>query len=127
MKTLKKLWAPFALIFGAVLVLCLLTAGILFGQTAPGLNIAIIPSNQVSLTITNGTSNGLYQIYFTQFLEDIPDSWTLFTNGTTGQTNFIASMEDFERGYFKAVNNTNFLPPAITVIIQSPANGSIIQ
>jgi len=126
MKTLKKHWSKFAVASSALLALTLLFAGLLWGQTAPGLRIAVASSNQVSLTVINGTTNGLYQIYFTEFLDPDEPDWTLLANGTIGQTNFSADMQDFEHAYFKAVNNTNFVPPSITIIIQGPADGSVV-
>jgi hypothetical protein len=127
MKTLKKNWTKFAGLFSlASLAVCAVYACVsAWGQTAPGLKIAMT-NTVVSLTVTNGVTNGLYQIYFTDDLADTPD-WVLLTNGVTGQTNFSADVGDFEMGFFKAINNNTFTPPSITVIIQSPANGSTIH
>ncbi len=128
LKIIKKNWLKFALgVSAGFILITLFASGLLWGQTAPGLGIAITPTNQVSLTVINGASNGMYQIYFTEFLDPANANWILLTNGTTGQTNFSTPMGDLEQGFFKAVNNPSFLPPSITVIIQSPANGSVVQ
>jgi hypothetical protein len=126
MKIIKKQGTNILIVAVVLAVLGFFTTRLLVAQTAPGLRISMSSANSVSLTVTNGSSNGLYQIYFTEFLEPDSVDWTLFTNGASGQTNFSAFMGDLEQGFFKAVNNTNFLPPSITVIIQSPANGSVI-
>jgi len=128
MKTLRKNWTKFA---GAVTLAGLAVFAVYaclsaWGQTLPGLSIKVTPTNQVSLTVFNGTNTGKYQIYFTESLDPDSAEWLLLTNGTTGQTNFSADMGDLEQAFFKAVNNTNFVPPTITVIIQSPANGSVV-
>jgi hypothetical protein len=126
MKTLKNNWKKFVgLTSLASLAMCAVYACVsAFGQTAPGLKIAMT-NTIVSLTVTNGVTNGLYQIYFTEDVGN-PD-WLLVTNGATGQTNFSADVGDLEQGFFKAINNNSFTPPTINVIIQSPANGSMIQ
>jgi hypothetical protein len=127
MKIIKQNWFNLALVASAgVVVLTLLMSDLVWGQTLPGLSIVVSPTNQISLTVTNGSGGGQYQIYFTEFLDSESVDWTLFTNGTVGQTNFYANMGDFEQGFFKAVNNTNFIAPSINVIIQSPANGSLV-
>jgi hypothetical protein len=92
---------------------------------APGLSMAVLSSNRVSITVTNGVTNGVYQIYYREFL-DTNYEWQLFSNGAPNQTNFVASMEDTESGFFEAAYNPSFVPPTITVIIQSPTNGALI-
>jgi hypothetical protein len=98
-----------------------------WGQTAPALKISVTPTNQVSLTVINGIPTGLYHIYFTPFLGDPDYPWTLLANGTTGQTNFTFSAADYDQIFFKAINNSNFVAPSVTLLIQSPANGSTIH
>jgi hypothetical protein len=128
MKTIKQNWSKLA----GVITLACLTFGIAFvcisawAQSLPGLSIALSSSNQVVLTVTNGLPTGIYHIYFAQDVNASGLDWSLATNGTTGQTNFTFSMEDFDQGFFKAVNDTNFISPSLTVIIQGPANGSVV-
>jgi len=100
---------------------------LVWSQTAPGLKIAVSPTNEVLLTVTNGIPNGIYHIYFTPFLGDPDYEWTLLANGTAGQTNFTISMDDYDQAFFKAVNNSNFVATLITVSILAPANGSTIH
>jgi hypothetical protein len=127
MKTLRKNWAKFV---GAValagLVVCTVYACVsAWSQSAPVLSVAQTATNQVTITIVNGMTNGLYQIYYREFLTTNYE-WTFFTNGTTGQTTFTANMGDTVSGFFEAAYNTNFVPPSITVIILSPTNGALI-
>jgi hypothetical protein len=96
------------------------------GQTAPGLSISLNTNNTVSLTVTNGVSTGLYQIHWTEFLDPPGPDWLLLTNGSVGQTQFVASMGDLDMAFFRAVNNTNFAPPNLSVIILSPTNGAVV-
>jgi hypothetical protein len=127
MKTLKKNWAELTGIvnLAALGVLVAYTCVSGWSQSAPVLRIAVTGTNQVSITVTNGLTNGLYQLYFREFL-DTNYEWLLLTNGTTGQTNFTASTGDTEVGFFQVAYNTNFVPPSIRVIILSPTNGAVI-
>jgi hypothetical protein len=100
-------------------------ARLVWGQSVPGLGIVLTGTNAVALTITNGNASGQYQIYWTEFLGQKPD-WLLLTNGTVGQTQFVADMSDLEMAFFKATANTNFAPPSLNVIILSPTNGAIL-
>jgi len=128
MQTLRNNWAKYAGLttLTGLAVFAVYTCVSAWGQSAPGLSIAVTPTNQVSLTVTNGTINGQYQIYFTEFLDPESVNWVLLTNGVVAQSNFSANMGDYEQGFFKAVNNTNFIAPSITVIIQSPLNGATV-
>jgi len=128
MRTRKQKWAPAtrALGAGGMLLLLLTAARLVLGQSAtPGLGIALTSTNAVSLTVTNGSANGQYQIYWTEFLGPNPD-WLLITNGSIGQTQFVASIGDLEMAFFKATANTNFVPPSLNVIILSPTNGALL-
>lgn len=126
MKTIKNRCAKFVGPFACGLALAALAWACIsaWGQTLPGLSIAVTGTNEVSLTVTNGVGSTQYQIYYAESLNN-PD-WLLWTNGTIGQTNFTVDVSDFDIIFFKAVNNTNFAPPVINVVIQSPANGSVI-
>jgi hypothetical protein len=127
MTMIRNNWAKLA---GAMSVMVLAVFALYacisaWGLTPPGLSIAVTATNQVSITVTNGVTNGLYQIYYTEFLSTNPD-WVLFTNGSAGQTNFTATTTNTTSGFFEAAYNPSYVPPTITVIIQSPANGALI-
>jgi hypothetical protein len=127
MKTLRRNRATLAGVFTlAGLALCAVYACVsAWGQTAPGLSLAVTGSNVVTLTVTNSSSNSFYQIYYREFLSsDYP--WYYLTNGSVNQSNFQFSMGDTSSGFFQAGYNPSFVTPTITVIIQSPTNGALI-
>lgn len=150
MRTLKKNWPKLA---GALalssLVLCTVYACVsAWGQTAPGLSIALTGTNQVTITVTNGATNGVYEIWFTDVLDTNAQvftngSWVLLATGATNQTNFVFTLGDTDTGYFQALVGNDFdgdgvpdwkdarpFDPTIgilTVTIETPANGSVIQ
>src|SRR5258708_367762 len=95
------------------------------GQSAPALSIAMTASNQVTLTITNG-SNGIYNYYYASSLNTNPNWILLTTNSAAGATTCVVNLGDMVQGFFRAVSSTNFVPPTLTVIIQSPTNGALI-
>ena len=126
MKTLKKNWAGLAgaMSLGTLAACAVYACVSAWAQTGPGLSIASTGTNKVRVSITNGASNGLYQIYYREFLStNYP--WLYFTNGSVGQTDFVANLGDTTSGFFQASYNTNFVVPTITVIIQSPTNGAL--
>jgi hypothetical protein len=127
MKNLAQPWIKLsAVIVGTGLAAFALYSGIsVLAQTAPVLGIAPAPSNQVLITVTNALSAGRYQIFFTNSLSPYP-SWELWTNGNVGQSNFLISMNSNIVGVFRAASNTNFVPPSLNIIIQSPTNGALI-
>jgi hypothetical protein len=129
MTMFRKNWASFAGIFTGMclLVFALYACLSAWAQTETGLKITVTGPNQVSLTVTNGLTNGLYHIYFTEFLDDPDYEWTLLANGTTGQTNFTFLTYDYDQGFFKAISDSHFVAPSITLIIQSPTNGAVVN
>lgn len=128
MRHLRRNWADCggAIALAGLAIFAVYVCVSAWGQTAPGLSIMVTPTNVVSLTVTNGATNGRYQIYTTEFLNSPFFPWTLLTNGSTGQTNFTTTMGNFDQGFFKAVNNTNSVPFSISIIIQSPTNGALV-
>jgi hypothetical protein len=127
MRTLKKNWARFAgLVALASLAVCAVYACVsVWGQTAPVLNIAATGTNQMSIIVSNGVSNGVYQLYYREFLNtNYP--WIFITNGAHNQTNFQINIGDTVSGFFQATYNPGFVTPTITVVIQSPTNGALI-
>jgi hypothetical protein len=127
MRTLRKNWSKLAgAVACGILAVCAVYACVsAWGQTAPGLTITPTGSSEVLISITNGVSNGLYQIYYREDLTT-NSQWFYFTNGIAGQTNFRASMGDTIMGFFEAAYNPSFVTPTITVIIQSPTNGAVV-
>ena len=110
------------------------------GIPTPGLTVTQTATNQLRVTITNGLSTANYELY-SRLLIDPVFPWKLQTIGTTGQTNFTVSMDTYDSGFFEIfVGNdwdgdgipnymdaspTNSGVGALSITIQSPANGTI--
>ena len=108
---------------------------------APGLSIALTGSNLLTLTITNGLTNEYYEIYSEIQLE--APTWSFYAGGSLGQTSFLASNFPAMLRFFKAratndwdgdgianwadadPNSTNI--GLLTITIESPANGALLQ
>ena len=108
----------------------------------PGLTIGLVTSNEFQIRITNGVSYANYEIY-RQWELDPNAQWILHIIGAQGQTNFTTNMGIFNTGFFRAavgsdwdgdgVPNYQDAQPsstnagALTITIDSPANGTNIQ
>jgi hypothetical protein len=141
MKLVKMHRGHLAIFGGASLALLTLLTARLVRATPPGLSIKMTAPDQVQLTVTNGTPTGVYCIYWREFLNSPPD-WDWLAVGTAGQTNFLVDIET-TTGFFQAFSTDDidgdFVPneqdarafdPSIgilTVTIESPANGSVVQ
>lgn len=140
-------WAAAAAVF-LTTALALIYATSSRGQSAPALTIALVPTNQVSLTVTNALPTAVYEIYFTEFLDNnalvfTNGSWLLVASGSTGQSNFNFTLGDTDTGFFRAVNGNDFdndgipnyedarpFDPGVgimTITIETPANGSLVN
>jgi hypothetical protein len=111
-------------------------------QTAPppGVTISALGSNQYSIVITNGALTN-YELYWTPVLGDSDYPWQLIALNTNGTTNFQVNAGAFSVGFFEATveqfyngvpdyelaNPNNPSAGALTVTIDSPANGSVLQ
>jgi hypothetical protein len=140
MKTSKR--------FGIVLIsLCIfgiiIAAVKVFADPPPVLTIANLGTNQYSITITNGISTANYELYWTPILANPDYPFTLAIVGTEGQTNFVVNMGIYQTGFFQVILGTDWdgdgVPnwqdanpsdPTIgilTVVIDSPTNGMVLQ
>jgi len=138
MKTLKKNWLPLLGIFsgGLFVVTTALTA---LSQTVPVLTIAPLGTNEFSITITNNIGSTDFDLQWTPVLANPEFPWTWAVIGTPGQTNFLVNMTVYQTGFFRAISDTNSIPlweaadpnnpgaGILTIFIDSPANGSLIQ
>jgi hypothetical protein len=138
MKTLKKHWLTLLGTVGGglVVVATVLTA---WSQTAPVLTIAPTGTNQLLITITNGVSTLNYDLYSTPVLANPSYPWKAAVIGSTGQTNFTVNAGPYLTGFFEVLVDTNSIPiweladpnnPSagiLTVFIDSPTNGAVLQ
>ena len=105
----------------------------------PYLTIAPTNSSSFFITVWNDQGPANYEIWWTPVLANANYPWTAITAGTTGQTNFIVPMPQFSTGFYRAVWDTNSVPlwdaadpnnpsaGVLSVYIDSPANGTVIQ
>jgi hypothetical protein len=106
----------------------------------PGLTISALGSNQYSVVITNvGLTN--YELYWRPVLGDSNYPWQLIHLYTNGTTNYPADGGEFTSGFYMATVEqvVNGVPdyeladpnnPALgilTVTIDSPTNGAVLQ
>jgi hypothetical protein len=148
MKTARKHWAKLAAAGGlSMALIALFVQGVARGD-APALSIALTGTNEVTLTVTNGVPTGVYEIWWTEFLDAealslTNGAWEPLATGTTGQTNFVFDLGDTDTGFFRALNGNDFdldgfpnyadarpFDPSVgilTVTIESPANGANVQ
>jgi hypothetical protein len=129
MRTLRRNWTKLAgaVALAGVAVVAVYACISAWGQTAPGLSIALTNTNTaVFLVVTNGTNTGKYNIFWREFL-DTNHGWALLTNGGSGVTNFTFSIGDTTEGFFEAQNNTNLVPFVLNLTIVAPASGANIQ
>jgi len=135
MKTLKKHRLTLFGILGSglIVVAVALTA---LSQTAPVLTITPLGTNQYSISFTNNGST--YDIQGTPVLANSEYPWTWAAIGTPGQSNFLVTSV-YPNGFYRAILDTNSIPlweaadpnnpalGALTITIDSPANGSTLN
>jgi hypothetical protein len=138
MKTLKRNWLTLLGIFSSGLLVVATTSTAL-SQTVPVLTIAPLGTNQFSITITNNIGSTDFDLQWTPVLANAEYPWTWAVIGTPGQTNFLVNMTVYQTGFFRAISDTNSIPlweaadpnnpgaGILTIFIDSPANGSLIQ
>ena len=107
----------------------------------PYLTVAPAGTNQLLITVINNTGPVNYELWWTPSLANPASPWTLATNGTTGQTNFIVNIGSYPypTGFYRAIWDTNSVPAweaadpnnpglgILAVFIDSPANGAVLQ
>ena len=86
----------------ACFLFCAVQAGAQ-GTPYPALRIAVLGSNTLSLTITNGVGSASYEILWTPVLQDTVDyPWRQIAAGSPGQTNFTVNKGAYGSGFFDA-------------------------
>jgi hypothetical protein len=138
MKTISRHWLTLMGICGGVLVI-VATALTALSQTAPVLTITPLGTNQFSITITNNIGTATYDLLWTPALANPDYPWTWAAVGSPGQTNYQFNMGVYQTGFFQTILDTNSVPlweaadpnnpgaGILSVFIDSPANGSLIQ
>ena len=142
MKMTRNIWIVVVTLFSmAAAIVATLTA---FADTpAPVLTIASLGTNNYSITITNGDTNVNYELFWTPSLNDPAFPWVLAVEGVQGQTNFNVNGGIYPLGFFRANLGSDFdgdgIPNwkdanpydsgvgVLTLIINSPTNGAVIQ
>jgi hypothetical protein len=152
MKLQQQKWARAARALGAGSLIIILTVvaawRVLSQSTAPALSIAPTGTNEVALTVINGSATNLYEIWWTEFLDAdalflTNGTWIDVYDGTTGQTNFVLDLGDTVTGFFRAINGNDLdndgIPnwqdsrpwdPSVGILtetIETPANGSNVR
>ncbi len=148
MKLWRQRWpVTKALGAGAVIAAIMAVAAWRVWSTPFGLKITLTSTNTVALSITNAATNGIYEIWWTEFLD--PNStftncdWWLVQVGSAGQTNFGPYyVSETYTGFFLGLGTDDFdgdgvpdyqdarpFDPSVgtlTVTIESPANGALV-
>jgi hypothetical protein len=138
MKTRKVYWSS-AAVFGAgtALILALSTLAV---SPQPALKIAALGTNQFSITVTNGVSGTNYTLFWTSGLADENYPWIVLG---VGGTNFMVNGGEYPIGFFRVLlgddsdgdgvteqydaNSNDPLVGILSVIINSPTNGAVLQ
>ena len=104
----------------------------------PYLTVAPTGTNQLLITVINNTGPVNYELWWTPVLANPDYPWTAIAVGTTGQTNFTVNIT-YPTAFYRAIWDTNGIPlweaadpnnpgaGVLTVFIDSPANGTVLQ
>lgn len=105
----------------------------------PYLTVAPTGTNQLLITVINNTDPVNYELWWTPSLANPASPWSAVEIGTTGQTNFIVNIGTYPTGFYMAIWDTNGIPlweaadpnnpgaGVLTIFIDSPANGAVLQ
>jgi hypothetical protein len=116
-----------------------------WAQSVPQPVLSVTPTgtNQFLITITNAVGSAAYDIYKTPMLNDPGYPWSLSVTGSLGQSNFTVSAGLEPNVFFRAIvgsdwdgdsvpnwmdaNANDPTVGALTVTINSPTNGAVVQ
>jgi hypothetical protein len=130
-------WKSCAGIFAGIFI-ATATVRTALSQTSPVLTISPTGTNQFSITITNSIGSSDFDLQWTPVLASPDYPWTWAAIGTPGQTNYVVS-GIYDTGFYRVILDTNSIPlweaadpnnPSagkLTVFIDSPTNGALIQ
>lgn len=139
MKTIRRNPVGLLAIVGGGLILLAVTLTAL-SQSGPTITIAPQGTNEFSITITTNIGTATYDLLWTPVLGNPAYQWNWAARGTPGQTNYLVNLNGVsDTGFFRTLLDTNWPPlwelanpnnPALgilTVTIDSPTNGTVIQ
>ncbi len=137
MKTLKNNWLMlFGICASGVIILAATLQTI--AQTGPVLTITPLGTNQFSIAITNDSATETYDLQWAPTPASPNYQWSWATPGASGQTNYIVNGL-YDSGFYRVILDTNNPPlweaanpanpslGALTVTIDSPTNGAVLQ
>jgi hypothetical protein len=143
MKTLKRFTVALPGILSIGAAIAVITWSSFADVPQPIIKITALGSNQFSVAITNGVTNGIYELQWRETLSDTNYLWKFLDSGTMGQTNFTFSGGQLPVYFFRAsvgndvdadgvvswidANDGNASIRALTITIDNPVNGSNIQ
>jgi hypothetical protein len=105
----------------------------------PYLTLVPIGTNQLLITVYNDQGPANYELWYTPVLANPAYPWSAVDGGSPGQTNFVVNIGPFQTGFYRAIWDTNSIPiwqaadpynpsaGVLTVFIDSPTNGAVIQ
>lgn len=110
-------------------------------QSQPVLTIASMGTNQFQVTVTNGVAGARYELWWTPALNDPLYPWARAGVGDPGQTNLLVDADLWPMGFFQVSVGTNYngiwdyqwANPndpslgALSIVIDSPTNGMVLQ
>lgn len=130
------LWGVSVAVAGSLLTIKAYT------QSAPGLKITTLNTNQFQVSITNGLNTVNYELYRRLTLDPL-NPWVIHQIGTMGQTNFTISMGIDTSGYIlggvgsdwdgdglKNAFDAQPSNPAVSnlvITIESPVSGTVFN
>jgi hypothetical protein len=133
------LWLPSGLALAALSSLLVWKS---VGQSAPGLKASLVSTN-LQVSVTNGLSTSVYELYWTPALNNSLYPWQWLAVGVQGQTNFLLDISGSYLGFLQAKTGTDLDGDGIVdwqdsrpndaskgllqVTIESPTNGSTIN
>jgi hypothetical protein len=127
-----------------------IAAGVLCGSfnvagggtnSAPVITIGATNTSQVFITVTNGVPGAIYELWWEPVLNSPDSQWSLFCTNMPGLTNFLVDCSGSDTGFFRAAigqsyngvwdyqlaNPTNPSLGALSVTINTPGTGSVVQ
>ena len=138
----NRSWKYWAIGGGGLGFLLCFALSLLDVNAAPGLLATRSTNHLILITVTNGTSTNVFEVYGRAGLEP-EHAWSFITNGAMGQTNFLLPMYPGLIGFYRVGEGDNWDGDAalnwqdadptnpniglLTITIDSPANGSVLQ